>query len=107
MTRASASSRPRTEVRICSCITTPFNVTESSAWTRERALSSTSYRVRRGRPPRMSRGWGAEGRRTREALTAATAEGAAVVEGDVIEGHGALNRRLDALCADGWEIWQR
>ena len=30
-----------------------------------------------------------------------------MVEGDVTEGHGALNRRLDALCVDGWKIWQR
>ena len=29
------------------------------------------------------------------------------MEGDVTEGHGALNRRLDALCVDGWKIWQR
>jgi hypothetical protein len=37
------------------------------------------------------------------------AEGAAVVVGDdAIElGEGALDRRLDALCADGWEIWHR
>src|SRR5215510_11779334 len=98
MTRASASSRLRTAARICSCTTPRFKAADSRAWTRERALSSTSYRGRRGRPPRMLRGWGAEGRRTREALSAATAEGAAVVEGDVVtEGHGALNRRLDAL----------
>jgi hypothetical protein len=31
-----------------------------------------------------------------------------VVSGDAIElRRGALDRRLDALCADGWEIWQR
>jgi len=31
-----------------------------------------------------------------------------VVAGDAIEGSdGVLARRLDALCADGWEIWQR
>ena len=31
-----------------------------------------------------------------------------MVSGDAIElGRGALDRRLDALCADGWEIWQR
>jgi hypothetical protein len=31
-----------------------------------------------------------------------------VVVGDAIElRDGALDRRLDALCADGWEIWQR
>lgn len=27
--------------------------------------------------------------------------------GDVIERDGGLDRRLDALCSDGWDIWQR
>ena len=36
------------------------------------------------------------------------AEGAAVVAGDVIEvGDDVLDARLDALCADGWQSWQR
>lgn len=31
-----------------------------------------------------------------------------MVSGEAIElDRGALDRRLDALCADGWEIWQR
>lgn len=31
-----------------------------------------------------------------------------MVSGDAIElRRGALDRRLDAVCADGWEIWQR
>ena len=40
----------------------------------------------------------------------ATAEGVAVVvaAGGAIEvENSVLDRRLDALCADGWEIWQR
>ena len=37
-----------------------------------------------------------------------SAEGAVVVVGDGIElTNGALDGRLDMLCADGWEIWQR
>ena len=40
--------------------------------------------------------------------TVAIAEGAAVGSGDAIEStEGALDGRLDALCDDGWEIWER
>ena len=39
---------------------------------------------------------------------AVTAAGEVTVAGDAIEvGNGVDDRRLDALCADGWEIWQR
>jgi hypothetical protein len=41
------------------------------------------------------------------AIAAATLAAAVVVAGDVIDRDGGLDKRLDALCQDGWEIWQR
>ncbi len=41
-------------------------------------------------------------------VEAVIAEGGAVAAGDVIElKQGELDKRLDALCEDGWEIWRR
>lgn len=40
-------------------------------------------------------------------VTAAGAAVAAVAAADVTERDGDLDTRLDALCADGWELWQR